>query len=164
MARIIKDRRVIADTWQLRQDPAAPLPHPGTGLILPWAGWLGSGPSLAARGHPVGLWLAPEAALAELDARLAELLALPLIAVDFPSFTDGRGYSLARHLRRRGFAGELRAVGEVLQDQLFFLEQCGFNAFALAPGQDPEQALAGFHAYSRPPGARRRAAAPREPA
>jgi len=161
-ASLIKDRRLAADGWQLlatQTKPVDTLPSPDGGLLLCWSEWLAHGCGLAAQGHAVGLWLAPDADLAELEARLPELLALPLIAVDFPSFTDGRGYSLARHLRRRGFAGELRAVGEVLQDQLFFLEQCGFNAFALAPGQDGEQALAAFRTYSALPGSRRRVAA-----
>jgi len=55
---------------------------------------------------------------------------LPLIAIDFPQFTDGRGYSTARLLRERHrYAGELRAVGDVLRDQLYLLAECGFDAF-----------------------------------
>ena len=157
---VIKDRQLVADAWSWLQSPGETLPHPGAGLILPWAGWLGSGAALAAKGYRVGVWLGLETALADLEAHWPALAALPLIAVHFPAFTDGRGYSLARDLRRLGYGGELRAVGQVLRDQLLFLEQCGFDAFALAPGQDPEAALAGFSAYSHRPGLRRRAAEP----
>lgn len=55
---------------------------------------------------------------------------LALVEVNFPSFTDGRGYSAARILREAGYAGELRAVGDFGVDQLSHLRRCGFDAFA----------------------------------
>nr|WP_115367423.1 DUF934 domain-containing protein [Alteripontixanthobacter maritimus] len=55
---------------------------------------------------------------------------LALIEVNFPSFGDGRGYTAARVLREAGYAGELRAVGDVLVDQIAYLRRCGFDAFA----------------------------------
>jgi uncharacterized protein (DUF934 family) len=66
------------------------------------------------------------------DARdlLPYLARLRLVEVNFPSFADGRGYSAARVLREHGYAGELRAVGEVLVDQLAYMRRCGFDAFA----------------------------------
>ena len=81
------------------------------------------------------------------DARdlLPFLGQLRLVEVNFPAFTDGRGYSAARVLREAGYAGELRAVGEVLVDQIAFMRRCGFDAFApdraLDPG-DTDAALA----------------------
>lgn len=79
--------------------------------------------------------------------RLAPFLEqLDLVAVEFPIFKDGRGYSAARLLRGRfAYEGELRAVGMVLEDQLFFLMRCGFDAFALRH-PDPEAA---FHRAAR---------------
>ncbi len=75
--------------------------------------------------------------------------AWPLIAIDFPSFRDGRGYSLAYLLRRRlGWRGELRAVGEVLRDQLAHLRQCGFDAFAVRADKSVEDALKGLAGLS----------------
>lgn len=159
MISVIKDRQLVDDAWIWFKEPEQTMPHAGTALILPWQSWLGSGAALLRQGYRIGLWLAPETSLTELEQRWPELLALPLLAIHFPSFTDGRGYSLARDLRRLGYRGELRAIGEVLRDQLFFLERCGFNAFALAPGQDPQAALAAFNAYSDLPGARRRSSA-----
>ena len=72
-----------------------------------------------------------------------------VIAVNFPKFSDGRGYSLGRLLRERyGYKGELRAVGEVARDHLHAMEQCGFNAFQMREGEDPLEALAAFGDFS----------------
>jgi uncharacterized protein (DUF934 family) len=69
--------------------------------------------------------------------------------VKFPSFTDGRGYSVGRLLRERyGWTGELRAVGDIQRDQLFYLARCGFNAFALREGEDVDAALTAFADFS----------------
>jgi len=82
-----------------------------------------------------------------------------LIAVDFPKFTDGRGYSIARLLRDRyNFRGELRAIGDVLRDQLFALSECGFDAFAsgrtaIRMRRCPDLTI--FRASTRRPRARR---------
>jgi len=71
------------------------------------------------------------------------------IEVSFPKFGDGRGYSIARLLRERyGYKGELRAVGEVVRDHLFYLESCGFDAFLLRDGEDAGEALGGFEDFS----------------
>ena len=72
-----------------------------------------------------------------------------VIAVKFPKYGDGRGYSIARLLRERyGYQGELRAVGEVARDHLHALAQCGFDAFELREGEDPQAALAAFGEFS----------------
>jgi len=71
------------------------------------------------------------------------------VEVNFPKFGDGRGYSIGRLVRERyGYRGELRAVGHITRDLLFYLESCGFDAFELRPGEDPQQALAGFDDFS----------------
>jgi uncharacterized protein (DUF934 family) len=71
------------------------------------------------------------------------------VEVNFPKFGDGRGYSIGRLLRERyGYKGELRAVGHVVRDHLFFMESCGFDAFELRPGEDPQEALAAFEDFS----------------
>ncbi|HEY8068900.1 MAG TPA: DUF934 domain-containing protein [Burkholderiales bacterium] len=72
-----------------------------------------------------------------------------VIAVNFPKFGDGRGYSIGRLLRERyGYKGELRAVGEVARDHLQAMARCGFDAFQLREGEDPQEALAGFDDFS----------------
>jgi len=71
------------------------------------------------------------------------------VEVNFPKFSDGRGYSIARLLRERhGYAGELRAVGDVQRDQLFYLSRVGFDAFLLRDGEDAEGALAALADFS----------------
>jgi len=72
-----------------------------------------------------------------------------VIAVNFPKFSDGRGYSIGRLLRERlGYKGELRAVGEVARDHLHAMEQCGFDAFQLREGEDPQAVLGAFGDFS----------------
>ena len=74
---------------------------------------------------------------------------LTTIAVRFPAFGDGRGYSIGRLLRERyGYRGELRAIGAVARDHLYFMAQCGFDAFELRAGEDPREALAAFDDFS----------------
>ena len=94
----------------------------------------------------LAVWLAPEQDVAALQEHLAEL---PLIAIDFPAFPDGRGYSHARLLRERyGYQGELRAIGDVLRDQLSYMAQVGFNAFVIRADRDAASALAGLADFS----------------
>ncbi len=72
-----------------------------------------------------------------------------VIAINFPKFGDGRGYSIARLLRERyGYKGELRAVGEVARDHLHAMAQCGFDAFQLREGENPREALKAFDDFS----------------
>ena len=87
------------------------------------------------------------------DARalIPHLGQIHLVEVNFPAFTDGRGYSAARILREAGYAGELRAVGDVLVDQISAMRRCGFDAFVPdkpVDAADAEAALARWpHAY-----------------
>ena len=88
------------------------------------------------------------------DPAAALLEGVTRVEVHFPKFGDGRGYSIARLLRERlGYRGELRAVGHITRDLLFYMESCGFDAFELREGENPREALAGFedfsHAYQR---------------
>ena len=79
---------------------------------------------------------------------LPHLDRLRLIEVNFPVFADGRGYSAARILREAGYTGELRAVGEVLVDQIGFMRRCGFDAFAPEAPLDPADAEAAWDRYA----------------
>lgn len=82
------------------------------------------------------------------DALVPHLAELRLIGIEFPRFTDGRGYSLATDLRRAGFKGELRALGDVLIDQVFLLKRVGFTQFALRADQDRAAAVAALARHS----------------
>lgn len=108
---------------------------------------------------PLALWQANQddvelAPLLSSDTELTTELGQQLsgtnaIAVDFPAFTDGRGYSLARLLRERyGYTGEIRAVGDVLVDQLDYMRRCGFTAMALRDDQHPDDAIRALNMFS----------------
>ena len=148
MAVIIRHRRVEPDNWQLLKpaaDGSVATPPEGD-VIVPLAAWREHRVALAARAGGLGVWLEPN----DDPALIAgDLRHFALIAVNFPQFTDGRGYSIGRLLRERyGWQGELRAVGDVSRDQLFYLSRCGFDAFALRAGEDAQSALTAFDDFS----------------
>jgi len=130
-------RIVLDDPWTLIRSPDT---APGSGmLILPLAHWLES-PSTHA------VWLGPDDSV---ESLLPWLTSLPLIALDFPSFRDGRAYSQAYLLRSRfGWKGELRAIGDVLRDQLSHMRQCGFDSFAVREDKSAEDAPKGLAGMS----------------
>ena len=156
MAGLIRKRQIVRDSWRLL-DAAAPwlavgedgfvpdFPADG-GLIVPLALWRLRREDLLGRAAPVGVRLGADEGA---EAIATDLEHLALVAVHFPKFSDGRGLSTARLLRERyGYEGEIRAVGDVLRDQLGFLERCGFDAFALRDDQDPDSARAAFDELS----------------
>lgn len=143
---IILDKKIVADTWAQVAEGAA-LPAAGD-LIVPLSFWLNEQAALAKRVGKTGVWLKGEDDPAQIDAVRA-LVKLPLIAVEFAQFVDGRGFSIGRLLRERyGFKGELRAVGDVFRDTIPYLARCGFNAFALKEGKSLEDALHAFGDFS----------------
>jgi len=149
MATLIKDRRIASDNWQLiKPGPDGVLPEvPAMGsIIVPLALWQRERAQLLARKGQLGIWLDSQ----EDPATLADdLNYFALLAVNFPKFGDGRGYSTARLLRERyGWKGELRAIGEVVRDHLYFMAACGFDTFLLREDQDPQEALTGFGDFS----------------
>jgi len=145
MPQLIKDGAVVEDRWLLLRDVAAGSPVPVMPVIVPLATWRSAGNDLHALGD-VGVWLAPTDDPALLGA---DALTLPLIAVDFPKFADGRGYSIGRLLRERySYTGELRAIGDIARDQLYFLHQVGFDAFSLREGKDAQDAVASLRDFS----------------
>ena len=84
------------------------------------------------------------------DPAAVSLEGVTRVEVNFPKFGDGRGYSIARLLRaRHGYRGELRAVGHITRDLLYYMESCGFDAFELREGENPHEALASFEDFSR---------------
>lgn len=149
MPEIIRNGAVVEDDWTLAgldaDAPEADLPAGPVAVSLPV--WKSRRDQLLARGTPVGVWLAPADEPTELEPDLASL---SLIAVRFPKFTDGRGYSTAVLLRRAGYRGELRAFGDLGRDQLFYLSRCGFDAYALRASADLHDALASLNDFSTP--------------
>jgi uncharacterized protein (DUF934 family) len=98
-------------------------------VLVDLAQWKTHREALLARGEALGVLLHPDEDPCELEADLPKL---ELVALEFPAFTDGRAYSSARILRERlGYKGELRAVGDVLLEQLHFMDRVGFDVFEL---------------------------------
>jgi uncharacterized protein (DUF934 family) len=148
MSILIKQQAIVADTWQAfaAADMAAPLPEGD--ILFPLAFWQARKAEILSRYPRVGLWLEPDA---ELAAFSEDLPRFAVIAVHFPKFADGRGYSIARLLRERyHYQGEIRAVGDVLPDQLFAMRRVGFDAWALKAGKDAQKALRAFATFTNP--------------
>ncbi|HEU4617305.1 MAG TPA: DUF934 domain-containing protein [Gammaproteobacteria bacterium] len=127
MRALVKNGELVEDPFL---DVSAADAVPGEGaLILSLAQWLQGREELAARADPLGVRLksheSPELVASDL-ARFA------VVALEFPKFRDGRAYTYARWLRDRfAYKGEVRAVGDVLLEQLHFMLRVGFDAFEL---------------------------------
>lgn len=147
MRQIIKDNQVVPDTWELLPKDATldQLTNAGD-VIVPLAMWLEHAHALKARDGRLGVWLDADE---EAESIADDLEHFAVIALNFPVFSDGRNYSNARLLRDRyQYKGELRSIGDVLRDQLFFMHRCGFDAYALREDHDPHAALASLNDFS----------------
>ncbi|WP_290538545.1 MULTISPECIES: DUF934 domain-containing protein [Alcanivorax] len=146
MGKVIIDGAIVDNQWQRLEADALENGVPAQGkIIVPLAYWQENRDALIERGD-VAVWLAPGEEPKDLEDDLASL---PLVAIHFPAFKDGRGYSYARELRTRyNFEGEVRATGDVLRDQLFYMTRCGFNAFEIREDRSIEDALQGLKDFS----------------
>ena len=150
MAKIIKNGQIVDDAWLVLKLSEEQAPEsvalPDTPTLLPLAVWLAHKDEILARKQPVGIWLESNEGP---ESIANDLKHFTIIGVNFPKFADGRGYSTARLLRERyAYRGEIRAIGDVLRDQLQNLRRCGFDAFAVREGRDLEDALRGFADFS----------------
>jgi uncharacterized protein (DUF934 family) len=146
---IIKGREVVADDWSVLRLAEGDVPEsvivPEGKVIVPLTVWLAQKESLSARAE-LGVWIAADE---RFEALKGESDRFAVIAVDFPKFSDGRGYSIAYNVRKRlGYAGELRAIGDVLRDQLFSMSRVGFNAYATRQDRSIHEALKGLTVFS----------------
>lgn len=143
---VIKDGVVQEDGWQrIEAETMQDIPETG-GVIVPLSLWKTHRSILLEHSGPVGVCLLGEEDPAELSDDLDQL---ELIALDFPVFKDGRSYSNARLLRERyGYKGELRAVGDVLRDQIFFMRRCGIDSFQVRSDKDITDAVKGLGDFS----------------
>lgn len=146
---IIKNKAVVEDSWTVLRPDYNDNPKlvvvPDGRVIVPSDVWQAQRDALLSRPH-LGVWLKscdrPEELQQDID-RFA------VIAIDFPKFADGRGYTIAYLLRERlGYKGELRAIGDVLRDQLYYMQRAGFDAFAVRADKDIHQALQSLHDFS----------------
>ena len=149
MPDIIKNKSVVADDWNVLRLAEGETPQsvvvPAGKVIVPLLVWQAQRESLATRAE-LGVWLASDERAEELKG---ELERFQVVAVDFPKFADGRGYSIAYNLRARlGYTGQLRAIGDVLRDQLFYMQRVGFDAFAVRADKNIHDAVKGLTDFS----------------
>lgn len=132
--RTASDDELGIDNWRIWAEGDSELPTDASCWLWPLSIWNAHEALLTARGAS-GLWLATDA---DLDTISADVLAqLELIGINFTTFSDGRGLSLARLLRSRfSYEGELRAFGDLLPDVLEYMYRCGFDSFILRRGGD----------------------------
>lgn len=151
MPNIIKNRTVVADDWNELRLAEGETPEtvevPAGKVVVPLAVWQAQREKLQARTE-LAVWIPSDGRPEELKD---ELHRFAFIAVDFPKFTDGRGYSIAFLLRDRlGYKGEIRAIGDVLKDQLFYMQRVGFDAFAVRADKDIHDALKSLSDFTEP--------------
>ena len=149
MPKLVKDGAIVEDTWTLLPKPegeATDVAIPTGHVIVPLSVWLAQKAQLQSR-TDIGVWLDSDETA---DLLGEDAQSLPLVAVNFPTFMDGRAFSTARLLRERfGFTGELRAVGYFIRDQLCYLRRCGVNAFAFSnPETDLQAALKSLNDFT----------------
>jgi uncharacterized protein (DUF934 family) len=148
---------IVADGWTvLRATETEPLTDEriaavaasGDPILFPLPVWQAHKDGVLANRDTAitGVWLAPEDEPADAVDTFAHI---GVLAVDFPVFRDGRGFSTAYLLRKRyGWTGQLRAVGDVLRDQLNFMKRCGFDAFGVRADKNIDDALKGFTEFT----------------
>ena len=145
MPSLINQQNTLEDSWTVVSDYDTALP--AGKILVDSQYWLDNQETLSARGD-VAIYLQGDADLEALKTCLDQF---KVIAVNFPAFADGRGYSLARLLKERyDYQGEIRAIGDVLIDQLHFMKRCGFDTFSLKDGLEAEKALNYFSTFSEP--------------
>ncbi len=140
---IIKNRTIVEDSWQLlgMDDPLTE-----GDIIVPFERWQAAREQLLAHNGSVGVKISAGQDLSEVVESLTHF---EIIALAFDKFSDGRGYSYAHLLRQRyHYTGEIRAVGDVLHDQLAYMARCGINSFMLCDGEDLQEALRAFDDFS----------------
>jgi uncharacterized protein (DUF934 family) len=145
--RLLRDGQIVIDEWryaaEAADEPAAPIQ--AVPVIITLAQWQLQPDTWLAREGRLGLVLTPADQVALIAGDLQHFA---LIAAQFSGPAEGRGYTQARQLRERwNFRGELRAMGYVRRDQLFFMARCGFNSFELAES-DLEDAASAFSTFS----------------
>ena len=143
---VIKDQKIIEDSWERLPDLAVDANIPAGDIIVPFTFWLAHKEELLERDGKLGVCINGDDDTQEVAKYIEHF---DLIALDFPVFVDGRSYSHARLLRDRyNYKGELRAVGDVLRDQLFFMQRCGIDSFQLREDKDMQDALKAFSELS----------------
>jgi len=154
MFKLIKNGNVVADKWKTLILAEGDQPHnvrlPVGPLLVPLSVWQARRAELIYReyehGWPLGVWLSAEE---DAGAVAQDIDDFTVIAVEFDKYSDGKSYATARELRERyGYAGELRAIGDVPREQVVYQHQVGFDAFAVRANQKAGAVLTGLFAIS----------------
>lgn len=145
MPKLIKNGALVDDQWTVLNEATGPdvlRVVRGKNFIVPLKFWQLYRDEIEEFSGGISLWLNSDE---NINAIANEIHNFPLIALNFPVFSDGRSYTNARELRERfNYQGEVRAVGDVLRDQLFYMSRCGFDAFSLRFDQDADACLQAF--------------------
>ncbi len=144
---LLINREVAAqDSWQFLDAEATLEQVPQDGdVVVPLALYLEHRASLSGRAGRLGVQFNGDD---DIEALLPDLASLALVAIEFPVFRDGRGFSQARLVRRAGFGGQLRAVGDVTRDRLDYMQRCGFDALQVAEDRYSPEVLNAFDEVS----------------
>ena len=114
-------------------------------VLVPAQLWLDHADALMESGKHIGVWLESDQPAEKLEGKLD---GLNLVALNFPKFMDGRAFTAATTLRQRlNYQGEIRAIGEIIRDQLFYLKKCGFTSFELSDELALESVLSAFEDF-----------------
>ena len=150
MPKLIKNNQASVDEWQqVNMDQAATITGESLNSgfwLLPLETFVQLSDSIDLSLNNVGIWLASDT---NLEALPTNINALPVIALNFDAFADGRSFSLARVLREQlDYSGEIRAVGAFIQDQLTYLKRCGFDAFSVADDANIDSLISSLDDFS----------------
>ncbi len=146
MGKYIKDRKPAEDNWLPYTGLEGEGDLPEGDIYVPFDAWLDRREDLLKRNSRLGVILENTDDVKALEQDLDRL---DLVVLKFPKMTDGRAFTQARLLRERlGFEGEIRASGDVLQDQVFYMQRCGFSSFELRDDQDVPSVLKAFDEMS----------------
>ena len=142
MGKLIKDGEIVKDYWTVLydiNDVETQNTKDKKNIIVPLQSWNRFHNELKTSTNQVAVWLDSNEFTNQIIGDVNEI---PLIALNFPVFTDGRSYSNARELRLElHYSGEIRAIGDVLRDQIFYMSRCGFNSFLIREDQDSTSCL-----------------------
>jgi len=145
MQNLINQEVELTNSWALIQDDSADFSQQN--IMIPAMYWLENQELFSDR-TDVSIWFSGDADLSLFKGKLTNI---PVIGINFPAFADGRGYSLARLIsEREDYKGELRAIGDVLIDQLYFMKRCGFTTYLLKEGLSPKKAINYFETFNAP--------------
>tara|TARA_R110002073_G_scaffold24192_6_gene81672 strand:- start:538 stop:1038 length:501 start_codon:yes stop_codon:yes gene_type:complete len=145
MQKLISKDAVLDNHWTVLKVATGPeilQAVPGKNFIVPLNFWKLYADELNEYSGNIAIWLDSNEQIEQIGE---ELHSFPLVALNFPAFSDGRSYTNARELRQRfEYKGEVRAIGDVLRDQLYYMAQCGFDTFEIRHDQEPQNCLDAF--------------------